>query len=71
MRGAASHAVDEKQARALREAAIARAEIHRPMVEMNSALLAEAAQKLVTLDSDPRSYEAWLAQLRHSNRESQ
>ncbi len=46
-------------ARALREAAIRRAQSHHGLVDANSDILAEAADRLITLDSDPRSLDHW------------
>ena len=46
-------------ARALREAAIRRAQSHHALVEANSELLVQAADRLITLDSDPRALDHW------------
>ena len=48
-----------QDARALREAAIRRAQSHHALVDANSELLAQAADRLVTLDSDPRALDHW------------
>jgi hypothetical protein len=48
-----------QDARALREAAIRRAQSHHALVDANSELLAQVADRLVTLDSDPRALDHW------------
>ena len=52
-----SDARDHSEAR---EAALARARIHQPLVDLNSAFLVEAARDLIGLDHDLHGFEAWL-----------
>ena len=46
-------------AHALRDAAVRRAQSHQALVDANSDILAQAADRLVTLDSDPRALDHW------------
>ncbi len=50
---------NQPDARALRDAALRRAQSHQTLVETNSDILAQAADRLVTLDSDPRALDHW------------
>ena len=49
----------QHDARALRDAALRRAQSQQSLVEINSDILAQAADRLVTLDSDPRALDHW------------
>ncbi len=49
----------EAEARSLREAALRRAQNHHSLVDTNSGILAQAADRLITLDSDPRALDLW------------
>ena len=49
----------QPKGRALRDAALRRAQSHQTLVETNSDILAQAADRLVTLDADPRALDHW------------
>jgi hypothetical protein len=52
----------QADARSLRDAALRRAHSHYTLVDANSDVLAHAADRLVTLDSDPRALDLWFRQ---------
>ncbi|MCX7317175.1 MAG: hypothetical protein NTZ22_10185 [Hyphomicrobiales bacterium] len=52
----------QTDARSLRDAALRHAQSHHALVDANSDILAGAADRLITLDSDPRALDHWFRQ---------
>jgi hypothetical protein len=52
----------QTDARSLRDSALRHAQSHNALVDANSDILAGAADRLITLDSDPRALDHWFRQ---------